>query len=98
MSFIVNYGSQIVFNYGYLTVIPKYLCKDIDKEFIKCSYEYLCENIDTVEFKIDKDHKDYIYGYFEQMKMTCWTKPQIAFIGQCYFIGSSLGILFVSLP
>jgi hypothetical protein len=32
------------------------------------------------------------------MEMTCWSVPEISFIAQCFFIGSSLGILFVSLP
>ena len=29
--------------------------------------------------------------------MMCWTNTEIAFIGQCYFIGLSLGVLNISL-
>lgn len=62
----------------------------------------MLKNGTQFEYRTNKSHKDYLYGFYEDMDMVQWTgvgvSAQIAFIAQCYFLGFTAGILLISMP
>lgn len=104
MALFANYAQQVPYTFGYTSNPIQYECRfgGEDGEWIKeCTEETICASRgegSDFEYRPDTEHKDYQKAFFEQMDMNCWTDEEVSFIAQCYFIGFSLGILFIALP
>lgn len=63
-----------------MTATPKFLCvKDNLDKYYSCTRDQIC-NENHLFYKIDNLDPAYIGGYFDQMKMTCWTNFEINLI------------------
>jgi len=81
---MVAFGSQIMYNFGFLTNRQVYLCRESpDSEWESCSSEYACTGSQSplFEYKPDYEHQSFTNNLFTDRDMVCWSDDRIATLG-----------------
>ena len=64
-AFINNYGCLLIYNFGFMTATPKFLCvNDKGDDIFKCTRDEICKE-GKIFYKIDSQDPSYIGGYFD---------------------------------
>ena len=80
---VSNHGSQVSFNFVYLTAAMKYECVMDDGSWRACQKDDICDQglkLDET-YRFDQSDQNYVYGFYSKLEMTCWDNKDIAFMG-----------------
>ena len=100
---LCNYGSQMVFAFGYLTNPSRLLCRTYEdelwSEWAVCSQEFICSNLSPqIEYKADTTDPKFVDGVFTHMDLTCMPSDKVANMAALYFIGWAFGSFIIWVP